>query len=196
MRPIGASSGFTRPIHISALVAERLASARDPDMSSVPQRPGTMGAVAVPPPDGVRGHGTGDEADARRIAELQRQRDLWNRDMELHADLASDAAHRVELPPLFEFEYGPDGRTYAVAPVQHVVPPPDPVELGDVPEAEAPREAAPLPVEPDHEELPSSEERAPGDADEHAALSSTNMRRAFEAPGRVPAPGSRLVDEA
>lgn len=194
MRPIGASSGLGRPIHV-ALGSERIASARDAGPPSVPQPPGTLGATAVPPPDGIRGHEAGDEADARRIAELQRQRDLWNRDMELRADLASNGTQSVELPPLFEFEYGSDGRTYAVAPVEHIAPPPEPVATEGVPAAAAQSEAAAPSVEPEQEEAP-AEEPAHRDADEQAALSSTNMRRAFEAPGRVPAPGSRLVDEA
>ncbi|MBC8070343.1 MAG: hypothetical protein IAG13_18565, partial [Deltaproteobacteria bacterium] len=59
-----------------------------------------------------------NQAQAQEIAELHRRQGLLLRDIELRLDLACDTVRDAPLPPVLEFEYGDDGRAYAVESAQ------------------------------------------------------------------------------
>lgn len=185
-----------------------------PNELGVSSSPPTIAAVAGPergaessasPRSDDPSGDDGAQSQAQEIAELQRRQELLMRDIELRLDLACDTVRDAPLPPVLEFEYGDDGRAYAVEPAR--APAPESDAPASVPAAvDADTAVSPsLPLQraadPAREErvddravaepTPPPEPRAPAEAP-----SSAQAQRvlAFSVREPHPSPGSRLDD--
>jgi hypothetical protein len=141
----------------------------------------------------------GAGADAQSFAELHRQHELSRRDMELRMDQACDTEHEPPIPSVFEFEYGTDGRAYAVEPARHLAVSAE--EAPGLAEVDSTAAAATEPVVASHDAdvavvaSTRNAEPEPPARGSSAELSRSDMHtRAFVDREAGPQPGSRLDD--
>ena len=103
--------------------------------------------------------------------------------MEVRADKASELAHSVVMPPLFELETGPDGRVYATDPSAHAVV---------LPTSGEPEPTTDSISSDDHEAAPEPT-AAPSDEHRESASSSMIAARRFSTDAAPPV-GAHLDD--